>query len=55
MSGTGTLILSIDVELDLEHQDSRLERRLDDIRTELVNLTRTRGIAATWAVADPTL
>jgi hypothetical protein len=55
MSGAGVLILSIDVELDLEHQDNRLERRLDDVRTELVDLTRSLGVPATWAVADPTL
>ena len=53
MSGMGTLILSIDLELDLEHQDNRLQQRLDDVRTRLVELTKTYRIPATWAVADP--
>lgn len=53
-SGMGTLVLSIDLELDLEHQDMHTERQLDDVRTRLVELTRQHNIAATWAVADPT-
>jgi hypothetical protein len=55
MSGAGTLILSIDLELDLEHQDNRLQQRLDDLRTRLVDLTKEYRVPATWAVADPAL
>jgi hypothetical protein len=51
----GTLILSIHLELDLEDQDNRDEQRLDDIRARLIELTKTSGVSATWAVADPTL
>ena len=53
--GRGTLILSIDFELDLEHQAPVLQRRLDAVRGELIELTRTLNTPATWAVADPTL
>jgi hypothetical protein len=53
--GVGTLILSIDLELDLEDQDNQLPRRLDERRHELVALTRSYGIPVTWAVADPVL
>lgn len=52
---TGTLILSIHLELDLEDQDRRDEQRLDEIRGQLVMLTREADIPATWAVADPML
>src|SRR5262245_5219193 len=51
--GLAALIVSIDLELDLEHSDGHLERRLDAVRSQLVDLTRTSHIAATWAVADP--
>ena len=54
-SGTGTLILSVDLELDLEHQEPALQRRLDEVRRQLVALTQSHSISATWAVADPTL
>src|SRR5262245_66676994 len=53
--GVGTLVLSIDLELDLEHHERQLERRLDEVRSQLVEMTRAAGIAATWAVADPML
>jgi hypothetical protein len=53
--GLGTLILSVDLELDLDSQDGNLQQRLDDVRAQLVELTRAHGIPATWAVADPTL
>ena len=54
-AGQGTLVLSIDLELDLEHHGKTSQRRLDEIRSRLVSLTRTHDIPATWAVADPTL
>jgi hypothetical protein len=54
-SGIGTLILSIDLELDLEHQDARHHRRLDEARARLIELTSTLNLPATWAVADPAL
>lgn len=53
--GTGTLILSIDLELDLDHHDPVQERRLDGVRTQLIDLARQHEIVATWAVADPLL
>lgn len=52
-SGAGRLILSIDLELDLEHQQSGPQRQLDELTTRLVALTRAHQIPATWAVADP--
>ncbi len=52
---TGTFILSIDLELDLDHQVPELQRRLDAVRNELLELTRSLQTPATWAVADPTL
>jgi hypothetical protein len=52
--GTGVLILSIDLELDLLHQHSRYQSRLDEVRRQLVEITKDLQIAATWAVADPT-
>jgi hypothetical protein len=54
-AGMGTLILSIDLELDLEHHEALQQRRLDEIRSQLVSLTRDAAIPATWAVADPML
>jgi len=58
MSGgqeAGTLILSIDLELDLDHHDEGQAGRLDAVRTQLIELTREFGLCATWAVADPLL
>src|SRR5262245_54662503 len=55
MSGEGTVIFSVHLELDLEHQDPRLQQRLDDARKELIELTARLRLAATWAVADPVL
>jgi len=58
MSGgdsVGTLILSIDLELDLEDYETPLQRRLDDVRKQLIDLSRVANIPATWAVADPML
>jgi hypothetical protein len=51
----GTLVLSIDLELDLEHHDTDDHRRLDDVRRQLIALLGASGAAATWAVADPLL
>src|SRR5688500_12177459 len=51
----GTLVLSIDLELDLGHHDRLLTRRLEDVRSQLVTITRTHAMPATWAVADPML
>jgi len=53
--GLGTLILSIDFELDLDHQVPEMQRRLDAVRGELIDLTRSLRTPATWAVADPVL
>src|SRR5262245_42703473 len=52
---TGTLVLSIDLELDLEQHAAPLGRRLDEVRATLIRLTSEAGIPATWAVADPML
>lgn len=51
----GTLVLSIDLELDPERHEASLQHRLDEVRSELVKLTRDVAIPATWAVADPML
>jgi len=53
--GAGTLILSIDLELDLDHHDEQQELRLDAVRTRLIELTGHHRVGATWAVADPLL
>jgi len=58
MSGgqdTGTLLLSIDLELGLNNQEPQIQRRLDEVRAQLIESTRTLGLPATWAVADPIL
>jgi hypothetical protein len=52
---TGTLLLSIHLELELEDQDQQAERRLDDIRRRLIDVTKSADFPATWAVADPML
>lgn len=51
----GTLILSVDLELDQGHQDGQQHERLDHIRRRLIDLLRSHSLAATWAVADPAL
>jgi hypothetical protein len=53
--GTGTLILSIDLELELDQHEQVSDGRLDAVRTGLIDLARQYGIVATWAVADPLL
>src|SRR5262245_23352777 len=58
MSGgrdVGKVVVSIDLELDLHHHDGRFDRRLDELRSRLIEITRSAGIPATWAVADPML
>src|SRR5262245_1014253 len=50
-----TVVLSIDVELDLDHQQVHFQRRLDEVRRQLVELTKATKVSATWAVADPLL
>jgi hypothetical protein len=54
-SRTGTLILSVDLELDQGHQDGEEYEHLDQIRRRLVEQMRTHSLPATWAVADPAL
>jgi hypothetical protein len=49
----GALLLSIDLELDIQTSDPLAEERLDDVRTRLIAETAALGIPATWAVADP--
>jgi hypothetical protein len=51
----GKLVLSIDLELDIEHHDVQHQQRLDEVRRQLLELTRAAGVVATWAVADPLL
>jgi hypothetical protein len=53
--GAGTLILSIDLELDVDHPGDGLDGRLDAVRAQLIELTGLHQLAATWAVADPLL
>jgi hypothetical protein len=54
-SAGGTVVLSVDLELDLEHHASGLPRRLDEVRSELIELAGKASIPVTWAVADPML
>ena len=56
----GTFVLSIQLELELDHQprlhQQRLdEQRLDDLRSKLIALTKAHQVPVTWAVADPML
>ena len=53
--GLGTLVLSIDLELDLEHHEDQIERRLDEVRSRLIAMASAAAVPATWAVADPML
>ena len=56
MSGTscvGTLVLSVDLEPDLEHQSSDQPAQLDHVRRHLLTLVADYAVPATWAVADP--
>jgi hypothetical protein len=53
-SRVGTLLLSVDLEPDLEHQGDRADQ-LDQVRRRLLELFGSHAIPATWAVADPVL
>ena len=54
-SRVGTLILSIDLELEPGHHEARQDELLDQLRRRLVELTGNYDLPATWAVADPAL
>ena len=54
-TGAGTVVLSVDLELDLEHHQGGLPRRLDEVRAELIDQATQAAIPVTWAVADPML
>jgi hypothetical protein len=54
-AGLGTLVVSIDLELGVDTHERQLERRLDEVRTQLIALTRDTSLPVTWAVADPML
>jgi hypothetical protein len=54
-AGLATLVLSIDLELGLDKYERQQERRLDEVRTQLVALTRDLSFPVSWAVADPML
>ena len=49
------VVLSIDLELDLDHSEPSLPRRLDEVRSQLIDLAAKWSVPATWAVADPML
>jgi hypothetical protein len=49
----GTLVLSVDLEPDLEQQSSDQPARLDHVRRQLLALLAEYAVPATWAVADP--
>jgi hypothetical protein len=51
--GRGTLVLSIDLELDLQLQRGDQPEQLDQARRQLLDMTREFSVPATWAVADP--
>ncbi len=51
----GTLLVSIDWELEIDHSDQAREQRLDAAGLRLIELTRRLRIPATWAVADPAI
>jgi hypothetical protein len=51
----GMLILSVDLELEIDHSDQVREERLDAVRSHLVRLAEQHRVPATWAVADPYL
>lgn len=51
----GTLLLTIDWELEIDHSDHVREQQLDAAGLRLIELTRRLRLPATWAVADPLL
>jgi hypothetical protein len=51
--GRGEIVLSVDLELDIAHQEGGEIERLDEVRSWLVGRMRELQLPATWAVADP--
>ncbi|MCI0361715.1 MAG: hypothetical protein L0211_24790 [Planctomycetaceae bacterium] len=49
----GLVVISIDLELDIEQRDQFGEQQLDEARSRLIAMTARHGVPATWAVADP--
>ena len=49
----GTVTISIDLELEIEHYTSQAQGHLDRVRGQLIDLLEAHQIPATWAVADP--
>jgi hypothetical protein len=54
-SALGTLALSIDLELGLDDHLREHQHRLDEVRSQLLRVTRDASLSVTWAVADPLL
>lgn len=54
-SRVGTLVLSVDLEPDLEQHGGNQTGRLDHVRRQLLELMGAVSVPATWAVADPVL
>jgi hypothetical protein len=52
-AGGGLVLVSIDLELDIEHRKHFGEQQLDEVRSRLIDMTARFGVPATWAVADP--
>lgn len=52
-AGGGLVVVSIDLELDIEHRERFGEQQLDEVRSRLTAMTARYGVPATWAVADP--
>ncbi|WP_425619378.1 hypothetical protein NA78x_003118 [Anatilimnocola sp. NA78] len=50
---SGSITLSIDLELEIGRASKAQLRWLDELTPELVTLLDSHAIAATWAVADP--
>jgi hypothetical protein len=51
----GVLVLSIDLELEIDKSDAASEQQLAAAGSQLIALTREHSIPAVWAVADPLL
>ena len=52
-SRVGTLLLSVDLEPEIQQQGDAEPERLDHLRRRLIDLLRSHAVPATWAVADP--